>query len=83
MHIARYKKKQAAPLDTSNKNNTQQKRHPLMSFENNGTLQQGHMTNTPPKIEKYNDTHKNGALQKWHTCKKMPKGYLPGHLSDF
>ena len=37
-----------------------------MPFENNGTLQKWHMTNTPPKINKY-DTRKNGALQKWHT----------------
>ena len=54
-----------------------------MPFENNGTLQKWHMTNTPPKINKY-DTRKNGALQKWHTLQKMPKDYLPRtELSDF
>ena len=53
----------------------QQIRHPTekapfkMPFENNGTLQKWHMTNTPPKTNKY-DTRKNGALQKWHTLQK-------------
>ena len=28
-----------------------------MPFENNGTIQKWHMTNTPPEIDKY-DTHK-------------------------
>ena len=32
-----------------------------MSFENRGTLQKWHMTNTPPKIDKY-DTHKKLCL---------------------
>ena len=33
-----------------------------MPFESNGgTLQQWHMTNTPPEIDKY-DTHKNWCL---------------------
>ena len=42
---------------------------PLMLFENDGTSQKWHMTNTPPEIGKY-DTHKNGALQKWLTLRK-------------
>ena len=43
-----------------------------MPFENNGTLEKWHMTNTPPEIDKYGTAHtKNGALQ------KMPKSYLP------
>ena len=40
-----------------------------MSFENCGTLQKRHMTNTTPKIKKY-DTQRNGALQKWHALRK-------------
>ena len=28
-----------------------------MPFENNGILQQRHITNTPPKIDKYNGNH--------------------------
>ena len=39
MHIARCKKTQIAPSDTPNKNANQQKWHPLMPSENNGTLQ--------------------------------------------
>ena len=39
-----------------------------MPFENNGTLQKWHMTNTPPEIDK------NGTA-----CKKMPRT----ELSDF
>ena len=31
-----------------------------MSFENHDTLQKRRMTNTPPKINKY-DTQRNGA----------------------
>ena len=48
MHIASNKK--TAPSDIPNKNSAQQKELPLMPFENNGTLQKWHMTNTPPKI---------------------------------
>ena len=55
MHIAI--KTKTAPSDTPNKNATQQKRHRLMLFENNGTLKKWLMTNTPPKVDKY-DTHK-------------------------
>ena len=40
-----------------------------MPFENSGSLQNWHMTKTQPEIDKY-DTHKNGALQKWHTFRK-------------
>ena len=40
-----------------------------MLFENNGTLQKWHMRKTPPEIDKYG-THKNDALQKWHTVQK-------------
>ena len=35
-----------------------------MPSESNGTFQQWHMTNTPTKIDKYNNTQKHGALQK-------------------
>ena len=41
------------------------------------------MTNTPPKIDKYDDTHKMVFYKNDRPCKKMPKGYLPGYLSDF
>ena len=34
-----------------------------MPFENNGTLQKWHMTNTPPEIDKY-DTNKTWCLTK-------------------
>ena len=54
MHIARCKKKKKY----STIRYTQQKRHPLMPFENNGTLQKWHITNTASKIDKYDDTHK-------------------------
>ena len=47
MHIASYIKKiKTAPSDTPNKNGRR-------TFENNSTLQKWHMTNTPPKIDKY------------------------------
>ena len=41
-----------------------------MTLENNGTLQKWHMTNTSPKIDKYNDTYKICALQKWYNLRK-------------
>ena len=55
-----------------------------MSFENNGTLQKWHMTDTPPKLDKY-DTHNKWFLTKMaHLAKKMPKGHMPrAELSDF
>ena len=66
MHIASYKKTphyQIRPTKT----------HPLMPFENNGTLQKWHMTNTPPKIDKH-DTLKKMCLTKMtHLAKKFPK----------
>ena len=43
------------------------------------------MTKTPPEIDKY-DTHKSGALQRWHTLRKNTQRlpYLPRtELSDF
>ena len=54
MHIASYKKQKTktALLDTPNKNDTQQKKKPLMPFEYTGSLQKWYMTNTPPKIDK-------------------------------
>ena len=82
MHIARYKKKKkTAPADTlaQTKHDTQQKRHSLMSPENNGTLKKWHKTNTPPKIDKYDDTHKKWCLTKMaHLTKKCPKGICQG-----
>ena len=49
-----------------------------MPFENNGILQKWQMTNTPPKIDKYDDTCKKWCLAKMtHLAKKMSKGYLP------
>ena len=57
---------------------TQRKRHPLRLFENNGTLQKWHMTNTPPEIDKY-DTHKKWCLTKMaHFAKKCPKVICQG-----
>ena len=38
-----------------------------MPFENNGTLQKWHMTNTPSEIDKY-DTHKKRCLTKGTLC---------------
>ena len=55
MHTA-IKKTKTALSNTPNKNGIQQKRHHLMPFENNGTLQKWHMKNTPLEIDKY-DTH--------------------------
>ena len=55
-----------------------------MPFENNGTSQKWHMTNTPPKTEKC-DTHKNFSPTKMaHLAKKMHKGEMPrAELSHF
>ena len=73
MHIASYKKTKTAPSDRLDKNGTQQKKHPLMPFKNNGTLQKWYMTNAPPKIDKY-DTHRKRCLTKMtHLAKKCPK----------
>ena len=85
MQIASYKKKtKTAPLDTPNKNRTQQEKRPLMSFKNNGTIQKWHITNTAPKIDKC-DAHKKMVPYTNDTpCKKMPKGHMPRvELSDF
>lgn len=63
-----------------NKNSTQQKRHPIMLFENNYTLNKWHMTNTPPRIKKFgadqkmtpykNDTTKSDTFAKRHNLQK-------------
>ena len=42
-----------------------------MPFENNCTLQQWHMTNTPPEIDKYNNTHKKWYLTKMANLAKI------------
>ena len=42
------------------KNGNQQKRHPIIPFENNGTSQKWHTTNTPSEIDKY------GTYKKLH-----------------
>ena len=53
-------------------NGNQQKKHAIMPFENNETLQKWHTRNTLPEIGKYS-THrkmeslKNGNLRKWYT----------------
>ena len=45
----------------------------LMPFENNGTFQKWHVTNTPLEIDKH-DTHKKWYLTKMtHLAKKYPK----------
>ena len=73
MHIATSKKTKAAPSNRPNKSSTQQEKHPLMPIENNDALQKWHMTNTPPKIDKY-DTHREWWLTKMaHLAKKYPK----------
>ena len=62
--------KKTAPSDTSNKYDTQQKKHPLMPFKNDDILQKWHMTNTPSKIDKC-DTHKKMVSYKNGTpCKR-------------
>ena len=49
-----------------------------MPYENNGTLRKWHITNVPPKVDKY-DTHKNDT-----PCQKIAKCYLlTAELSDF
>ena len=69
MHIASYRKTKVAPSDTPNKSGTQQKKHSLM-------------TNTPPKIDKY-DTHKKLCFTKMVLLmKKCPK-VIWAELSDF
>ena len=60
-----------------------------MPFENNGTLQKWHMTNTPPKIDK-DDSHKrlvlyiNGTpsrkLTKCHMSRAELSNFLKGIL---
>ena len=78
MHIATSKKAKTLPSDTPNKSGTQQKKHPLIPFEKNGTLQKWHMRNTPPKIDKY-DTHGKWYLTKMaHLAKKYPKVICQG-----
>ena len=80
MHIARYKKQKNknSTISTPNKNGIQQKKNPLMTFENNGTLQKWYMTNTPPKIDKY-ATQKKWYLTKMaHLAKKCPKATCQG-----
>ena len=55
------------------KNSTQERRHPLMPFENNDTLHNWLMTNTPPKIDKYDNTQKKLCIAKIaHLAKKWP-----------
>ena len=56
-----------------NKNGTQQKKHLLMSFENNGTLQKWQMTNTPPKLDKHDSHNKWSLTKRVHLAKKCPK----------
>ena len=53
-----------------------------MPYENNGTLRKWHMTNVPPKVDKY-DTHKNGALQKWHTLPKNCQMLSPNGWAEW
>ena len=44
-----------------------------MPFENNDTLHKWLMTNTPPKIDKYDNTHKKWCITKIaHLAKKWP-----------
>ena len=75
MHIASNKKTKTAPSDTSNKNVTQQKEDALMPFENDGTLQKWHMTNTPLKIDKY-DIHQKRCLTKMvHLAKHAQRSH--------
>ena len=50
-----------------------------MLFENNDTLQNLQMTNTPPKMDKY-DTRRRWCLTKMAhlvQCEKIPKSCLP------
>ena len=47
-------------------NSIQQKRYPIMLFENNGTLQKWHLTNILPEINKYGIHQKMVSFQKWH-----------------
>ena len=57
---------------------TQQKWHPLIPFEDNGTLQKWHMTKTPPETDKY-DTHNKWCFTKTAQlaqCKKNAQGRL-------
>ena len=78
MHIARYNKTKTALSDRPNKNGSQQKNHNLKPFEHNGTLQKWQVPNTPSKIDKNDNTHKNLCLTKMvHLAKKCPR------LSDF
>ena len=81
--LHRHQKKKTTSSDTSNKNSTQQKRLPLMPFENNGTFQKWHMTNTPPEIGKYDTQKKMVPYKNGTPCEKMLKGHLPrAELSD-
>ena len=78
MQIATSKKTKTAPSYTPNKSGVQQKKHPLMPFEKNGTLQKWRMTNTPLKIDKY-DTHRKWCLTRMaHLGKKYPKVICQG-----
>ena len=56
----------------------QQKWHPLIPFENNGTLQKWHLTKTPSEIDKY-DTQKRWCFTKMtHLAKKCPEVIYQG-----
>ena len=64
------KQKQQDQIDALKKSDTQQKRHLMMPFEENCTLQKWHMTNTPLEIDKYGSP-KMWCLMKGTPCKKI------------
>ena len=62
-----------APSDTPNKKRTQHKKHPLIPFENNGTLKKYHMANFSPRY----DTHKKYCRTKLtQFVKKCPEVFI-------
>ena len=77
------KSTKTASWDIPTKYGTQQKKHPLMPFEINGTLQKWHMLNTPPEIYKYG-THKTSSHTKMKSfAKNLQRLFAMNWLSDF
>ena len=73
MHIASYKKNKNSPIRYAQQKWDPTEKVPLNAIENNGTIQKWHMTNTPLKIDKY-DNHKKWSLIKMaHLAKKCSK----------
>ena len=66
MHIALKKQKQHHRYNQ--KDDIQQKWHPLMLFENNGFLQKWYLANTPSEMGKYDTPTKMAPYKSGTPC---------------